>query len=139
MSSDGFDILGEHGTPTEYIAQRLGYTTDEAQAIMDKHPQVNTVRVTKIKEVFDYLLNEAGFSCFEVANVPRILCHSLKTTKQRLEELKSYGCRPISLVIVCRSKREYNKFLNQWLQSQGQTRKDVNAKIKAISTNTTED
>lgn len=68
----------------------------------------------QIKEVLDYLLNEAKFSRFEIAQVPRILCHSLNTTKQRIEELASYGCRPSSLVILCRSRREYDKFLQQW-------------------------
>lgn len=62
----------------------------------------------------DYLLNEAKFSRYEIAQVPRILCHSLKTTKQRIEELASLGCRPSSLVILCRSRREYEKFLQQW-------------------------
>lgn len=64
--------------------------------------------------MLDYLLNEAKFSRFEIAQVPRILCHSLNTTKQRIEELASHGCRPSSLVILCRSRREYNKFLQQW-------------------------
>lgn len=108
------EVLGDKTSVAEYLGERLGFTAEEAQAIMNKHPQVNVVRVTKIKEVLDYLLNEAEFSRYEVAQVPRILCHSLETTKRRLEELKQYGCRPSSLVIVCRSKREYDKFLNKW-------------------------
>lgn len=138
ISSDGFKILGDNGTSVEYIAKRLGYTKAETQAIMDKHPQVHTVRATKIKEVFDYLLDEAGFSPHEVANVPRILCHSLKTTKQRLTELKSYGCRPVSLVIVCRSKREYQRFLNHWKQSSGVFGKSQNTEDNEIRKNTTD-
>lgn len=46
--------------------------------------------------------------------VPRILCHSLETTKKRLEELKSIGCVPSSLVVVCRSKKEYQIFVDDW-------------------------
>ena len=114
ISLDELEVLGDKTSVAEYVGERLGFTADEAQAIMNKHPQVNTVRVTKIKEVLDYLLNEANFTRYEIAQVPRVLCHSLETTKQRLEELKQYGCRPSSLVIVCRSKREYEKFLNKW-------------------------
>ncbi|KAM7354266.1 mitochondrial transcription termination factor [Cochliomyia hominivorax] len=117
ISLDELEVLGDKASVAEYIGARLGFSTEEAQAIMDRHPQVNSVRVTKIKEVLDYLLDEAKFTRYEIAQVPRILCHSLETTKQRMEELKKYGCRPSSLVIVCRSKREYEKFLQQWQQN----------------------
>ncbi|XP_034097719.2 transcription termination factor, mitochondrial [Drosophila albomicans] len=114
LSLDELQVLGKFSSVVEYLAHRLEFSVSEAKAIMDRHPQVHTVRVTKIKEVLDYLLNEAKFTRFEIAQVPRILCHSLKTTKERLNELASFGCRPSSLVIVCRSRREYNKFLEQW-------------------------
>ncbi|KAH8282600.1 hypothetical protein KR054_008624 [Drosophila jambulina] len=115
LTLDELQVLGEFSSVVEYLAHRLGFSVSEAKGIMDKHPQVHTVRVTKIKEVIDYLLDEAKFTRFEVAQVPRVLCHSLKTTKQRIEELKSHGCRPSSLVIICRSKREYDKFLQHWI------------------------
>ncbi|EDV31554.1 uncharacterized protein Dana_GF14494 [Drosophila ananassae] len=115
LSLDELQVLGNFSSVVEYIAHRLQFTVNEAKAIMDKHPQVHTVRVTKIKEVLDYLLEEAKFTRIEIAQVPRILCHSLKTTKERMEELKSHGCRPSSLVILCRSRREYDKFLRHWI------------------------
>ncbi|XP_037708749.1 transcription termination factor, mitochondrial [Drosophila subpulchrella] len=115
LSLDELKVLGEFSSVVEYLAHRLGFSASEAKVIMDKHPQVHTVRVTKIKEVLDYLLDEAKFTRFEIAQVPRILCHSLKTTKERMEELKSHGCRPSSLVILCRSRREYDKFLQHWI------------------------
>ncbi|EDW88995.1 transcription termination factor, mitochondrial [Drosophila yakuba] len=118
LSLDELKVLGEFSSVVEYLAHRLGFSASEAKAIMDKHPQVHTVRVTKIKEVLDYLLDEAQFTRFEVAQVPRILCHSLKTTKKRMEELKSHGCRPSSLVILCRSRREYDKFLQHWISQE---------------------
>ncbi|KAH8307812.1 hypothetical protein KR059_000160 [Drosophila kikkawai] len=115
LSLDELQVLGKFSSVVEYVAHRLGFTVSEAKGIMDRHPQVHTVRVTKIKEVIDYLIDEAQFTRFEVAQVPRVLCHSLKTTKKRIEELKSHGCRPSSLVIICRSKREYDKFLQHWV------------------------
>ncbi|XP_017068093.2 transcription termination factor, mitochondrial [Drosophila eugracilis] len=115
LTLDELKVLGEFSSVVEYLGHRLGFSASETKVIMDKHPQVHTVRVTKIKEVLDYLLDEAKFTRFEIAQVPRILCHSLKTTKARMEELKSHGCRPSSLVIVCRSRREYEKFLQNWI------------------------
>ncbi|KAH8376932.1 hypothetical protein KR093_002286 [Drosophila rubida] len=114
LSLDELQVLGEFSSVVEYLAHRLEFSVAETKAIMDKHPQVHSVRVTKIKEVLDYLLNEAKFTRFEIAQVPRILCHSLKTTKERIDELASHGCRPSTLVILCRSRREYDKFLQQW-------------------------
>lgn len=76
----------------------------------------NLILVTKIKEVLDYLLDEANYKPYEIANVIRILTHSLETTKHRLEELKSIGCRPSTLTIVCRSQNEYNKFVKEWIE-----------------------
>ncbi|XP_034475444.1 transcription termination factor, mitochondrial [Drosophila innubila] len=119
LSLDELQVLGKFSSVVEYLAHRLDFNVSEAKAIMDRHPQVHTVRVTKIKEVLDYLLNEAKFTRFEIAQVPRILCHSLKTTQKRMEELASYGCRPSTLVILCRSRREYEKFLQQWIEQRG--------------------
>lgn len=67
-----------------------------------------------MKEVLDYFLNETDFDSHHIAMVPRILCHSLETTKKRLDELKSIGCVPTSLVVVCRSKKEYQIFVDEW-------------------------
>ncbi|KAH8298236.1 hypothetical protein KR018_011440 [Drosophila ironensis] len=128
LSLDELQVLGQFSTVIEYLAHRLGFSSDEAKVIMDKHPQVHTVRVTKIKEVLDYLMDEAKFSRFEIAQVPRILCHSLKTTRERLEELQSHGCRPTSLVIVCRSRREYDKFLQNWISQYRESKTDPDPK-----------
>lgn len=77
---------------------------------------LNFFLVTKVKQVLDYLLDETDFKPYEIANVIRILTHSKETTKMRLDELKSIGCRPSTLTIICRSKREYNKFVKEWLE-----------------------
>ena len=107
-------LLGEE-TVVEYVANRLKFDTVTTHHILQKHPAVFKVRVTKIKEILDYLIHEAKFTNSEIASNIRILCHSLKTTKQRIFELASHGCRPSSLVIVCKSSNEYQKFLNNWL------------------------
>jgi len=115
LSQDSKSLLSEDYTIVDYLSDRLGYDTETTKHIISKHEPVVRVRITKIKEILDYLLDEEKFQPYEIANVPRILCHSLETTKKRLDELKSYHCRPTSLVIVCKSQNEYQKFLNIWI------------------------
>ncbi|XP_067625576.1 transcription termination factor, mitochondrial [Eurosta solidaginis] len=123
LTLDELNVLGDKKDVYEYIADRLGFDVESTKWIVNKHPAVARVRVTKIKEIIDYLLNEAGFTRHDIAAVPRILCHSLETTKERLQELERYDCRPNSLVIVCRSKREYEKFVKSWLETRSKMRK----------------
>lgn len=110
---DEKNLLG-NGTLVDYIGQRLGFDAITAKHIVDKHPQIYTVRATRVKEILDYLLLETEHTAADVAMVPRILCHSLQTTRTRLDELRSMGCRPTSLVIVCKSANEYRKFIEKW-------------------------
>ncbi|XP_055711272.1 transcription termination factor, mitochondrial [Phlebotomus papatasi] len=108
-------LLGSNESTLEYLSERLGYDLETMRYITSKHPAVLRVRMTKIKEILDFLLLEEGFTTHDIAQVPRILCHSLETTRTRLAELKGYGCVPSTLVILCRSQREYEKFVNNWL------------------------
>lgn len=64
-----------------------------------------------MKDILDYLLIEENYKPFEIANTIRILCHSLATTKARLNQMKEHDLRPSSLVIVCKTKIEFNKCL----------------------------
>lgn len=66
-----------------------------------------------MKEILDFLF-DAGFTPLDISQTPRIFCHSLDTTRKRLDELKSIGCRPQSLVILCKSAKEYQKFVTSW-------------------------
>lgn len=75
----------------------------------------------QIKEILDYFLLESEFTADDVAQTPRILCHSLETTRRRLDELRSLGCKPTSLVIVCKSANEYRKFIEAWTGKAGKT------------------
>lgn len=112
---DNKNLLGEN-TVIDYLSQRLGIEPEQMKAIAYKHPTVLKCRVTKMKEVLDYLLDEAKWEAYEIAHVIRILTHSLETTKYRLDELSKLGCRPTSLTIVCKSQKEYDKFVQEWVQ-----------------------
>lgn len=79
-----------------------------------------------MKEILDYLMMEEKFKSYEILNCLRILCHKLETTKKRMEELKQLGCRPSSLVILCKSQTEYQKFIQSWIYKRSKN-KDVAA------------
>ncbi|KAJ6639694.1 Transcription termination factor, mitochondrial [Pseudolycoriella hygida] len=113
ITAESKAIMG-NDTTVEYLAERLGYSIAETDLVMRKHPQVFTVRVTRMKKMLDYLLGEARFTKEDIAKTPRIFCHSLVTTKKRLEELNSMGCRPLSLTILCKSANNYEKFVRNW-------------------------
>lgn len=136
ISVDCRNLLGENNDVIDYLSKRLGYDVETTRFIAMRHESVLKVRVTKVdkwkdsfsskdsidfllfqvKEILDYLLEEEKFEPHEIASCPRILCHSLETTKSRINELKTYGCRPTSLVIVCKSKNEYEKFVANWVK-----------------------
>lgn len=122
ISQESNDLLNGK-TIVEYLAERLGYDVDTMMSAMLKHEQLFKLRPRRAQEIIDYLMNEEGFEPYQILNVIRILCHSLETTKKRLDELKAVGCRPTSLIVVCKSQTEYQKFLNAWLHKKEQLEK----------------
>jgi hypothetical protein len=96
----------------EYLSQQLQCDTETVEYISSKNPSILRVHVPKLKEILDFLYRE-GFTPQHVCQVPRILCHSLETTKSRLAELREIGYNPSTLIVLCRSKRQYAQFLEQ--------------------------
>ncbi|XP_055643159.1 uncharacterized protein LOC129779609 [Toxorhynchites rutilus septentrionalis] len=123
LTKESGDVLGENQSIVEYLCQRLGFSRDVTNSIILKCPSVRNVRITKVKNVIDYLLNELDYNPYDIALNPRILMHSLQTTRKRMEQLKEIGCRPYSLVIVCKSKRQYELFIKEWLATNERKKK----------------
>ncbi|ETN58188.1 mitochondrial transcription termination factor [Anopheles darlingi] len=114
LTKESGALLGENETIVEYFCKRLGFSPEVANAIIIKTPAVRNVRIMKVKKVIDYLLDELDYTPHDIALNPRILMHSLQTTKKRMEQLKAIGCRPKSLIIVCKSERQYDLFVKEW-------------------------
>lgn len=114
LSLEKKSILGENESVPEYLSQRLGYDMEIIEYMIKKHPLIVTVRMKKLKEVLDFLLDEMQFSPLQIVQVPKVLSHSLDTTKSRLGELKSIGYTLTSLSNLCKSKREYQKVVDNW-------------------------
>lgn len=60
----------------------------------------------KMNEILDFLFAQ-GFKPSQICRVPKILLHSVETTKQRLKELKPYGKYLDSLYLLTKSKKQY--------------------------------
>ncbi|XP_050077294.1 transcription termination factor, mitochondrial [Anopheles maculipalpis] len=123
LTKESGALLGENETIVEYFCKRLGLNREVANSIILKAPSVRNVRITKVKKVIDYLLDELDYNPNDIALNPRILMHSLQTTKKRMAQLKEIGCRPKSLIIVCKSQRQYDLFVKEWMDSKERKKK----------------
>ena len=108
------EIIGVDKTVADYFAKRLGYDIETAKGIVLRHPQVKKMRLKKAKEMIDYLLDEKHFEPFQIARYPKILCHKLETVQERMKILEEIDCKLLTLAVLCRSQREFEKFINEW-------------------------
>lgn len=117
LSQEKKDLLGG-STVIDYLSERLGYDVETTKSIVSRYEKVNNVRAVKIKDILDYLLIEEKFEPFQVASAIRLLCYSLENTKRRINELKKFGCRPLSLSVLYHSQDRYNKYLKDCIDQQ---------------------
>ncbi|XP_063232886.1 transcription termination factor, mitochondrial isoform X2 [Bacillus rossius redtenbacheri] len=96
----------------QFLADRLGCDVQAATVMVQRYPTVLHVNIPKINEILDFL-REEGFSMEQVLQVPRILCHSLETTRARLGQLHARGFHPVSLMVLCLSQPDYLKMVRR--------------------------
>lgn len=126
ISQERKTLLGDKGV-IEYLSERLGYEPELMKHMVQKNELILKVRPAKIKEILDYLLIEEKYEPFHVARCLKVLMHSYETTRKRMDELKSYGCRPTSLVIFCKSQNTYNEFLEKWISERNKREPKMSA------------
>lgn len=114
----------------EFLANRLNFDIDFTANMLTKFPIPYVPRASTIVKVLDLLLNEAGYTSFDIAQCPRILFHSVDTTRTRLNELKELGYKPMSLVTVCRSETEYRKTIERFRENMNKC--TISNKMKQI-------
>lgn len=106
-------ILGSHSSVEEYLSKRLECTIENAKYLTEKYPAIMKMNILKMKEMLDFIYAQ-GYTPAHVCRVPRILIHSLETTKIRVQQLKQIGYTPPSLAILCKSKRDFDKILKKY-------------------------
>ncbi|XP_045459299.1 transcription termination factor, mitochondrial [Melitaea cinxia] len=109
ISQETKTILGENKSTKMYLAQRLNTSPKVIEDMYVKIPALKTIRVTKAKNFLDFLIKE-GFTVEEIVDKPRIFAASQKTVKLRLEKLRSLGLCEINLNILCRSRKDFQKY-----------------------------
>lgn len=97
----------------DYLSKRLECTVENAKYLTEKYPALEKMNISKMKVIMDYLFQQ-GYTPGHICRVPRILIHSLETTKSRLIQLKHLGYVPPSLAILCKSKRDYDKYIKKY-------------------------
>lgn len=102
-------VLGNLPSITEYLSDRLNLNILYAQAITEKHPEIKRMNITKAKNVIDYILAEE-YTHMHIIRSPRILCCKLETIQKRLQAFKEINYKPSSLVILCKSQAQFDKY-----------------------------
>lgn len=100
----------------EYLSERLDCSVEEAKVLMNKQPALQNKSMKKMKEILDFLFAE-GFKPSQICRVPKILLHSVETTKQRLKELEPYGKHLDSLYLLTKSKKQYMQHLEALIKT----------------------
>ncbi|KAJ8949593.1 hypothetical protein NQ317_007847 [Molorchus minor] len=83
--SDTKLILGDNSL-AEYLSERLQCPEEVAKYLISKQPALQNKSLTKMNEMIDFLYKQ-GFQPIHMRRVPKILLHSVETTKKRLKEL----------------------------------------------------
>ncbi|XP_053600152.1 transcription termination factor, mitochondrial [Plodia interpunctella] len=110
ISQETKTILGETKTTKLYLANRLNILPENVDKFCTQIPALKTIRVTKVKHFLDFLIDK-GFSVEDIAAKPRVLTSSRKTVERRLEQLRNLGLNEINLNVLCRSKKDFQKYV----------------------------
>lgn len=118
---DKKEILGDNSL-AEYLSEKLECSVEEAKLLINKHPALQNKSMKKMSEIFDFLFAQ-GFQPKHIYKIPKILLHSVETTKQRLKELEAYGKSLDSLYVLTKSKKQYMQYFESLVKSNKKTKK----------------
>ncbi|KAJ8920778.1 hypothetical protein NQ315_004919, partial [Exocentrus adspersus] len=113
--SDNKLILG-NSSLAQYLSDRLECTEEIAKYIMSKHPALQNKSLKKLNEMIDYLF-KCGFKPIHICRVPKILLHSVDTTRKRLKELHAKGMHLDSLHILTKSRKQYMQYCESLIKA----------------------
>jgi len=123
LRKEKVDVLGKHRDSMEYLAERLECSCDHIILLFHQYPRLKGVHVSKIKKMLDFLY-ENNITPSQVRQIPTVLCFSLLTLKRRMDDFKEYNYKPINLIALCHTHKEYRKF-KKWLISSQKHRQEI--------------
>lgn len=103
-------ILGNNSL-AEYLMQRLNCSFNEAATMIERFPAIRNKSMRKLREIIDFLYGE-GFTAQHIIRLPKILLHSVATSRKRLRELEDLpgGHKLDSVHILTKSQRQYMQY-----------------------------
>lgn len=110
---DEKSILGESSL-TQYLSKTLNCSDIEANYLIIQMPNLKNRSPMKMQEIIE-LLKANGFTTQHIIHAPKILLHSVKTTKLRLNEIKEANIKLDSLHVLTKSQKQYKKFCENFL------------------------
>lgn len=78
-----------------------------------------------MKEIIDFLYND-GYTPIHIVRNPKILLHSVETTRKRLKELEEQGVKVESLHILTKSQKQYMNYYDSLVKSSKNKMQDKN-------------
>ncbi|KAK9873009.1 hypothetical protein WA026_020354 [Henosepilachna vigintioctopunctata] len=106
---DNRHILGNDSL-TEFISKKLKCTEEQAKCIIMKMPALRKKSLKTITDIINFLYSK-GFNPNHIYRNPKILVHSIETTKKRLEQLEKSGLQVNSLYMLTKSQKQFNWYL----------------------------
>lgn len=112
---DNREILGS-ASLTEYLSTKLDCTEDQAKYLVSKMPALRTKSLRTISDIINFLYSK-GFQAHHIYRVPKILVHSVETTKKRLEKIENEGIKIDSLYMLTKSQTQFMKIFEAMLKA----------------------
>lgn len=84
--------------------------------MITKQPALQNKSLKKLKELIDLLYDE-GFKPYHITRVPKILVHSVETTRKRLQELAEKDIQIDSLSLLTKSRNQFMQYYEAILKS----------------------
>ncbi|CAL4068911.1 unnamed protein product, partial [Meganyctiphanes norvegica] len=107
---DKKSILGGGSiTVVEYLAEQLECPTEEIETHCATNTNLLRVRVSKMQSILEMLLAE-GIKREAIRASPRILQHSEKKLKSRIDQLKALGYQPTTCPTLFKSQSKFDHF-----------------------------
>lgn len=121
--SDNKSILGKKSF-IEYLSHKLQCSQELANYIIFKHPAIQNKNLKKINEMVDFLVCK-GFGTTHICRTPKILLHSVDTTRDRLKLIEDQGAHLSSLSVITKSQRQFTQFLEALNSEKNKVEKSI--------------
>ncbi|XP_022914451.2 transcription termination factor, mitochondrial [Onthophagus taurus] len=109
------EIIGNKSV-AEYLSERLDCSLATANYLVYKLPALNNKSVKKMSELIDFLYAQ-GYTPGHICRVPKILLHSIETTKKRLKILNEIGVQVNTMYVLIKSQKSFQEYYDNLVKN----------------------